>query len=344
MIDFNKRQQWIDITRGLSILFVISFHLLSGTEYLNLVENVPGYIYFSRAIGFLNSTVAPIRMELLMLLSGMLVSRGLQKGIEKYHKGKIKSILYPYLIWSLVMLVLMSARGLVSGEKDIHDVVVYFFKIIIGVPSVTWFLYWVFVFFMIQPWTRNFNPLLVLPVVLALSFILAEVEPLLISDGLSAGVSFSTACYCYAFFFLGDYIIKSGVDLAEVVRNKYLIALSLFSLITLSFIMNSTSLNHTNIALFPLAVLSLVTIAIIAQMLEKLKVGKVFAFIGVNSIFFYLMHIPVFMIIKRTVPLLNFSEAATAITIWIAVLLVPYIAVKLRDKKFIRIFFEYRWA
>jgi len=344
MMDFNKRQQWIDITRGLSIIFVISFHLHGGTEYLNLVGKVPGYVYFSKFISFLNSTVAPIRMELLMLLSGMLVSRGLQKGIENYHKGKFKSILYPYLIWSLVMLVLMSARGLVSGEKDSHDVIVYFFKIIIGVPSVTWFLYWVFVFFIIQPWLRNITPMLVLPSVLVLSFILAEIEPLLISDGLSAGVSFSTACYCYAFFYLGDYIVKSGVDLSEVVRNKCLVLFSVLSLISLSFLMNNTSLSHTNIALFPLAVLSLVTIAVIAQFLEKLSLGKAIAFIGMNSIFFYLMHIPVFMIVKRTVPLFHFNEVATALTIWIAALLVPYMAVKMRNRKFIRIFFEFKRA
>lgn len=344
MIDFSKRQQWIDITRGLSIVFVIMYHLHGGTEYLNLIDSVPGYHYFSSVMDFLNKTLSPIRMELLMMLSGMLVSKGMEKGLDRYYTGKVKSILYPYLIWSLVMLVLMSARGLVSGEKGAWDVLIYFFKIIIGTPSVTWFLYWVFVFFMIQPRLRNLSPTVILPAVLALSFVLTKTEGLVFSDSLSRGVAFSTTVYCYAFFWLGDYIIRNGIDLAQLVRNRTIIVLSAISFATLSYLMNTTDLSNTNVLLFPLALLSFAMVANLAQLLEKMKIGQVFAFIGMNSIFFYLMHVPLLMIVKRAVPLLNFSDVATAIAIWIVAITVPSITVKLRKIKLVRLLFEFRWA
>lgn len=342
MIDFSKRQQWIDITRGLSIVFVIMYHLHGGTEYLNLIETVPGYHYFSSVVDFLNKTLSPIRMELLMLLSGMLVSKGMEKGLDRYYTGKVKSILYPYLIWSLVMLVLMSARGLVSGEKGAHDVIVYFFKIIIGVPSVTWFLYWVFVFFMIQPRLRNLSPMVVLPAVLLLSFVVSKVE--YVTDDLVRGVAFSAVIYCYAFFWLGDYIIRNGIDLGQLVKNRMVVVLSAISVAALSFLMNTTELSNTSVVLFPMALLSFAMVALLAQQLEKVKVGQLFAFIGMNSIFFYLMHVPLLMIVKRAVPVLNFSDVATAIAIWVVAITVPFITVKLRKLKLVRLLFEFRWA
>ncbi|MDN2596969.1 acyltransferase family protein, partial [Klebsiella pneumoniae] len=90
----KERLDWIDNLRGFSILAIIVLH---SSQVLN---GTPGYI--TKHIDIFNISLNPVRLALMFFVSGLFVDLGLKKGYSIYLNNKIKSILYPFVIWSLI--------------------------------------------------------------------------------------------------------------------------------------------------------------------------------------------------------------------------------------------------
>lgn len=99
----SNRAAWVDILRGTAIALVVLFHVVTVTEAYT------GHV-FERLTGFLD-TVQGLRMPLLFFLSGLLVRRSLRKGPEGYIRGKVRLVAYPYVLWSLIMVALLAVGG-----------------------------------------------------------------------------------------------------------------------------------------------------------------------------------------------------------------------------------------
>jgi len=86
----------MDLLRGGAILLVIAHHLRlvqqawdGSTPHLMVV---------------LSEATAPFRMPVLLFASGLLLARSLQKPTGRYLTGKARALLWPWLLWSAVML------------------------------------------------------------------------------------------------------------------------------------------------------------------------------------------------------------------------------------------------
>lgn len=95
----HERMVWMDHLRGLSILLVIAFH--GQTIAARFADYLPQELVVALAF------FAPFRMPLLMFLSGMLLSRSLTKPPREFFGGKLRSIAWPYVLWSIPALAVM---------------------------------------------------------------------------------------------------------------------------------------------------------------------------------------------------------------------------------------------
>lgn len=92
----SMRLTWMDSLRGLAIVLLLFWHacsipVLYGWE-------MPQWLYL------LNEVFLPWRMPTLMFLSGVLLERSLRKATGTYLWGKVRAILWPYLVWSAIHL------------------------------------------------------------------------------------------------------------------------------------------------------------------------------------------------------------------------------------------------
>lgn len=63
-----------------------------------------------------NQELAHVRMPLLMGLSGLLLARSLAKGPRRHLVGKVRAVLWPYLVWATLDLTHVVVDRLVAGE------------------------------------------------------------------------------------------------------------------------------------------------------------------------------------------------------------------------------------
>jgi fucose 4-O-acetylase-like acetyltransferase len=90
----DGRMVWMDLARGLAVSFVILLHC--ATYLKDLGEPVPDWL---RTV---NAAFRPLRMPLLVFLSGMLLNRSLTKPPFIFAYGKFRSLLWPYVVWVVV--------------------------------------------------------------------------------------------------------------------------------------------------------------------------------------------------------------------------------------------------
>lgn len=87
------RMRWMDSLRGGAVLLIVVFHaaLVQG------FEGTPAPVYW------LADATTPYRVPALMFASGMLLERSLRKQPTEFVTGKVRGLLWPWLVWTAVM-------------------------------------------------------------------------------------------------------------------------------------------------------------------------------------------------------------------------------------------------
>lgn len=240
----------------------------------------------------INTALAPLRMELMFLLSGIFVERGLRKGIGIYFAGKVRNIAYPYVIWSLIIFVLIKVGVLVKGENVEW---VYLVRILLGSTVLTWFLCFLFLFYVAMLYVRRFPAVFVITGSLFLALCLPdEISSMVI--GYNEGfLSINDLFYYFIYFYIGDLLGLYGINKIKADSN-FLFLGSLISLAILFFLSCSTSFSKTWPGYLPLVVIGLPAVFRASVILSKSIFGTPLAYIGRNSIVFYLVHYPIYIV------------------------------------------------
>jgi fucose 4-O-acetylase-like acetyltransferase len=89
------RIEWIDVARGLGIILVVYGHVLRGLI-------LAGLIPVTNPIRLTDYTIYTFHMPLFFMLAGLNVEHSLSKGRNSFITGKLWTVAYPYLLWSLV--------------------------------------------------------------------------------------------------------------------------------------------------------------------------------------------------------------------------------------------------
>lgn len=94
----EPRMTWMDAARGVAVLLVVILHgatipMSTGAGSETWVE--------------INRYIEPVRMPLLLFLSGMLLPRSLAKPLPQFLRGKLEGIAWPLLVWMILYGVLV---------------------------------------------------------------------------------------------------------------------------------------------------------------------------------------------------------------------------------------------
>lgn len=130
------RLAWVDAAKGMAILLVVFGHAAGGL----IDANPPGFAPWLR-YGFL--AVYTFHMPLFFLLAGLFVQSRLEKGREPFVRGVVRTVVYPYFLWSIVQFTAIYAAGSLVNQP-----VERYWPTILALPwrtvSQFWFLHALF--------------------------------------------------------------------------------------------------------------------------------------------------------------------------------------------------------
>lgn len=193
-----NRELTIDYARSIAIFLVIIGHLIQYN-----IQNFDDNYFFKLIYSF--------RMPLFMLISGYVSYKSLfEKDIKIDLNNKLKSVFYPFVLWSLIYYVI--------NEK--FD----YINIFLSPASGYWFLwvlFWIYIITKFSILLYNVNKYLsIIPFLILMTFSTNHFE-------------ISMIRYMFIYFFIGLLLAryKSNISVYLTKMNKFLIIVSLITLI-----------------------------------------------------------------------------------------------------------------
>lgn len=226
-------------------------------------------IDYPPVLRWIGSAFAPYRMPTLLVLSGVLLMKSLQKGWGRYYLGKLRLIFWPLVVWLVILWAV--SRG---GERlsDIN----YWLD-----GGYLWFLIVIGCCYVIAPLVR-IVPAWALAVVMALSGILID-EPFT-----------ERFLYYGAFFFVGAELGRhlDGFSCLTFRGRFVTIAVALvWAVVVASF---DIYIDHRAIY-FALSVVGVLAVMLGVQKLGDNPATRFLAWVGRHSVVFYVAHFPIIL-------------------------------------------------
>lgn len=134
----SHRASWVDYARGLGIALVVLGHVNRG-----LVSS--GLLRAEGWVETLDNALYVFHMPLFFALSGLFAMRAVRRPAKEFVGQKLRTIAYPYLVWSLVQsLVQLAVPQHVNHTMSVGDL----WRIVYEPVMQFWFLWALFVAFM----------------------------------------------------------------------------------------------------------------------------------------------------------------------------------------------------
>lgn len=296
----SKRLAWIDYAKGLTIFLVVYHHC-----YLTLINS--GVVMKPWMINA-NLFVYSFRMPMFFMLSGLFISRSLQKrGARKYIENRSRILLYPYILWGLFQVTLgIIFREYGHGASGINPYLVLLYQ-----PNATsqlWYLITLFnsalLFVVLKAKFHLSNRIQFL-----LGILLYMASPFLFFNSM---IQDTTRFYVYLAFgnIISDFILSEG-NFKLFCSKKILIPLGILTffsqyylfkhlfLYRLEMNINVRALSISDIVLHFWGMLKFTVIVMIGcvfalnicsifQRFARIKLARV---LGYHSLYIYLMHV-----------------------------------------------------
>ena len=101
---FIARVGWVDTAKGIGIVLVVFGHVLRGLVTSHLTE-------WTQALHYMDAWIYAFHMPLFFFLSGLLLSRAASQSVLTFTWNKVRTIAYPYFLWSFFTLVTKDLLG-----------------------------------------------------------------------------------------------------------------------------------------------------------------------------------------------------------------------------------------
>lgn len=147
MSNGKSRTDWVDYAKAIGIILVVYGHVARGLVKAGIVDN-------SGTIRLIDSFIYSFHMPLFFFLSGLFFLPSLQRrGRVSLVCNKVDTIIYPYLVWSLIQgSIEVALSRYTNGNIGWEDLT----RILIEPRAQFWFLYALFLIFIIATLTyRN---------------------------------------------------------------------------------------------------------------------------------------------------------------------------------------------
>ncbi len=199
----SMRIDWVDIAKGICIIFVVMMHSTLGVEK---AADAQGWMHYVVAFA------KPFRMPDFFLISGLFLSLVIDRPWRRYLDRKVVHFLYFYILWLTIQFA-FKAPGIAS-EAGISGVMEAYLMAFIEPFGTLWFIYILPVFFVVTRLLKR------VPVGVTLAM-LAILEILPIHTG---WVMIDEFCARFVYFFAGYAFAKAIFRLADWLRQRPLVA------------------------------------------------------------------------------------------------------------------------
>ena len=268
-----SRIEWMDVLRGTSILLVVFNHAILFAS--TLPSGSPEVAWA------LNQVFAPIRMPLMVFLSGLLVAPSLARGWRQYLRGKARRVLYPYLVWSAIALVLLYLwkirDGLIGGVAPAAVTPWEPLRVLYDPLEHLWFLYDLFLFYVIALAVSRISPLWIAGGALVAAAVVPD-------------FSAQRFLVLLVFFMLGVWMSQHPGTLDRVLARRWFVWLcAAVSIGTIAAVALGIGLRYTALSA-PFAAAGIGLAIVAARRIGSRRLLRPVRFIGRDSLVFYIVH------------------------------------------------------
>ena len=254
----------MDLLRGFSIILVVFNHAVLFTSYQNALPH---------ALWVANTVLAPVRMPLMVFLSGMLVAHSIRKGPRGYLQGKMRGVLHPYVVWSVIVIAIDVVMDLTGGSGIDWG---HVWESIKNPPIHLWFLLYLFAYYVIALlFHRVWAPAIALLGFLGAALVAEGYERFFVLAG---------------FFMLGSWVSQNPHVLKRLTTNKAVVALGAVSTAILVPIAIAGYELRYEVLATPLVMAVMLFLIWAAERMEHLPQLRMVRRVGVDSLFFYIAH------------------------------------------------------
>jgi uncharacterized membrane protein YcfT len=264
-----NRVEWIDYAKGMCIIWVVTLYT---TDFVK--EIIPGNSWMDYVVNF----GRPFRMPDFFLLSGLFVSRVLNRSLRSYIDSKVLHFFYFYALWATLKFLNMEWHNLASG--DWLPLFQSYLRLYIEPPTgPLWFIYILALFFITVRLTRSLPAYLVLAAAILL-------EVIDFQTGIKLWDEFT---HFFVFFYVGHIGSRYVFRIVEWAQVH---ARTTWAILACWFVANETlvSLHWTLEPFMPLAMgfAGALAVLLLATQLAKTSWLGWLRYLGQNSIVVYL--------------------------------------------------------
>ncbi len=274
-----NRIEWVDAAKGMGIILVVYAHVARGL-------NKSG-IFDGNAFEIVDAIIYSFHMPLFFFLSGIFYLRTMEKrGFTGTIFSKINTIIYPYIIWSLIQgFIEVQLSAYTNGAAQYSDL----FAILWQPRAHFWFLYTLFFMFIatsliLIPYFKN-----MVSTKITLLSGLAITLFIYLSRQHSPDVFALTSVSSNAIYFMGGVVFSAVAPNYKRIRLVGLI--SAVSFFLLSYVVNvAHTLPSNDLWKLSLAFFGILAVIYMCRVIPE-SIDKPFALLGSYSMIIYLLHI-----------------------------------------------------
>lgn len=278
----SGRLQWMDLLRGLALVLVVVNHAAKVVESRGL--DAPD------VVATVNAVLSPVRIPTLVFLSGLLLAPSMAKGVRRYLDGKARGVLHPFLVWSVVYLLVLTRPW---SYGDPYDPLALL-EIIVTAPSPLWFLGFLALYYVMALAVRPVPS----PVVVAATLLASAACP----DDSRVQRFF----FLFGFFLLGDLVTRHPHVWRRWAADPLVTAacLLLSAVLVVRGVQVGEAVRYQ--AEYALAVAAAVLVlARTADALSGARVLGPLQHLGRNSLVLYVVHYPVLFVVVKALQVLG---------------------------------------
>jgi fucose 4-O-acetylase-like acetyltransferase len=260
-----RRMRWMDVLRGAAILLVMLSH--STRVLADVLAEAP-------VMDVVDAFFEPYRMPMLMFLSGMLLPVALAKPLPAYYLGKVRRLVWPYVVWVVLLGLVGAAPGPLLDPRTWYA------------TSYLWYVFFLLCYFAVAPLGRRLPPAGV--VVVAAGLVVASVPLDAANDGRTKSL-----LYLGAFFALGHAAASAPRVLERLTAPRLPVTAGVIALgLVPGVAAVTTDLPTLEGAFAVLSLLGVLATIVVARAAVGTGGTRFVEWIGRNSIVFYAVHFP----------------------------------------------------
>lgn len=263
-----ERLDWVDYAKGFCIVFVVMMHSTLGVE---IAAGAQGFMHYVVAFA------KPFRMPDFFLISGLFLSRVIDRDWKIYLDRKVVHFAYFYVLWTTIQFV-VKAPGM-AAELGASEVARQYLLAFVQPFGTLWFIYMLPVFFVVTKLSRRVPPTAIWLFAAALEIAHIDTGALVVDEFASR----------FVYFYTGYLLAPRIFALAKSVQSRPLLAaagLVLWGLVNGAAVFGGYS--ELPFVSLGLGLVGACAVVAISALLAKSDVFAPLRYCGRNSIVIYL--------------------------------------------------------